>query len=168
MKTLMISLSALMTLGLFAGTASARPGDRGPNHGYQNDRANDGRDNDGDGWVDEYDENTSYAVPDFDRQVRGGHMDFRQIKRFMRQRMRMRIAEKTQMIHARFGYTRHAYRKIARMEWRERARFQNRLAFMQQRFDLMRREARHDRYDRRAPRTRTGYVYSNGQTYVNW
>ncbi|PKN54982.1 MAG: hypothetical protein CVU56_23725 [Deltaproteobacteria bacterium HGW-Deltaproteobacteria-14] len=157
-----------MTLGLFAGTASARPGDRGPSYGYQHDRANDGRDNDGDGWVDEYDENTSYAVPDFDRQVRSGRMEFRQVKRFMRARMRMRIAEKTRMIHARFGYSRRAYRVIARMESNERARFQNRLAFMQQRFDHMRREARRDRYDRRAPRTRTGYVYNSGQTYVNW
>ncbi|TNF22958.1 MAG: hypothetical protein EP329_28050 [Deltaproteobacteria bacterium] len=167
----MIALTSLMTLGLFAGTASARPGDRGDrgDRWGQHNPGNDGRDNDGDGWVDEYDENTSYAMPDFERRVRHGQMTFREVRRFMRMRMQDRIAEKTMRIHARFGYNRIAYRKIARMKARERARFQNRLAVVRARFDQIHREARRDRWERRHD-ARVGYDYNygGGEVYVQF
>jgi|GEM_PF-3213606 len=172
MKTLMISLATLMTLGLFAGTASARPGDHRNNRGdrWSQNQGNDGWDNDGDGWVDEYDENTSYAMPDFDRRVRRGHVQLREIRRFMRVRMQQRIAQKTRLIHARFGYGRFAQRKIARMKVRERARFHNRLAFARARFEQLRREARRDRWNHRQDRRdRVGYRYDNGfEVYVGY
>lgn len=162
MKMLITATTTLLTLGLFAGTASARPGDRGPDRDRWSDQDRsrddgyDGRDNDGDGWADEYDENTTYAVPNFEREVRHGRMHFKAVKRMMKVRMMQRIAERTQQIHDRFGYGRRAERKIARMEAREYARFNARLAWARARFDEYRRTAR---YDHRAD-ARTGYVYA--------